>query len=394
MTTNTATSDSSRLTRLLGFLARDPGNTTLLLDALSLAIASADMPQRQRLIDHVQQHAIESAAVDAQIAHLQLLMGNYAAASAYGDKAIQAGISHPAVLLNTAYGHFYSGDYDSSAAILAKLTAQDDASVDMLLLHARALHHQAKPEPTEHMVLRALQREPAHVEAKGLLALLQYERGDNDGALRLAHDVLAQNQDQLDALLACGAVHFEQGRIEASRKTWLHTVATHPTCGRAWSGLAQLEFNELEFVPAEEHLKIAVIYMPDHIGTWHLLAWLYILQRDSQRAREALDKSYALDRNFGETHGGLAVVDALDGKDEQARVGIRRALKLDPECMSARYAEMLILQKEGKSEAATAAINQVFDRNAPGSNYSGRVLVERWLETHQGKASKTPPGQH
>lgn len=394
MTADIATTDATRLTRLLGFLERDPSNISLLLDALALTISSGDMHQAQHLIAHIESQQIEDPTVWAHMTHLQLLIRNFAAASEYGDKAIQAGIDHPAVLLNTAYGHFYNGDYTSSAAILVKLTAQNDASTDTLLLHARALHHQTASEHAEQLLTRALQLEPEHVEANGLLALLRYEHDDNDGALRLAHDVLAQNPNQLDALLACGAVHFELGNIEAARKTWLHTVAAYPTCGRAWSGLAQVEFNEMEFADAEAHLQTAVTYMPDHIGTWHLLAWIYILRGDSVLAREALDKSYALDRTFGETHGGLAVVDVLDGKLDAAQLGIRRALKLNPEGMSARYAEMLLLQRAGKTTEANALVQQVLDHQAPNNGDTGRMLIERWLQAHQGKLPPTSTGQH
>lgn len=393
MTPEIANADSNRLVRLLGFIEADPANTTLLLDALSLAISTGAADYAQQLLEHVQTHRIEHAEVHAQLAHLLLIKGDHAAAGEQGDLAIQAGLAHPAVLFNTAYGHFYSSNYSQAAAILAKITALDDAPVASLILHARALHHQELPEPAEALLTRALQQSPELIEAKGLLALLLNERGDNGEALKLAHEVLAQDANQLDALLACGSANFEQGHIEAARKTWLHTVAAHPTCGRAWSGLALVEFNELEFVHAEEHLQKAVTYMPNHIGTWHILAWIYILQNDSARARAALDKSYELDRNFGETHGGLAIVDVLDGLDAEARLKIRRALKLNPLGMSAHYAEMLLLQKAGKTNEADALVNRLLDRPA-ATGENSRVLIERWLQAHQGKAAKTPQGQH
>ncbi|WP_170866243.1 tetratricopeptide repeat protein [Pseudomonas sp. NFACC24-1] len=182
--------------------------------------------------------------------------------------------------------------------------------------------------------------------------------------------------------------------ITASRNAWLHTVAVHPECGRAWSGLARLEFNELEFDAAEEHLKTAVKFMPDHIGTWHLLAWIYILRGDSIQARRALDCSYALDRNFGETHGGLAIVDILEGMTERAQKGIRRALKLKPDGLSARYAEALLLQQAGHPEKAAQVIDQVLDRTRPDSSDTGRVLMENWLQTHQNKIPDRHPDQH
>jgi Tfp pilus assembly protein PilF len=134
--------------------------------------------------------------------------------------------------------------------------------------------------------------------------------------------------------------------------------------------------------------------MPDHIGTWHLLAWVYILRNDSISARSALEKSYVLDRNFGETHGGFAIVDAMDGLDEQARLNMRRALKLNPNGLSAHYAEMLLLKKAGKPVEASQLINKVLDRSAPNSHESGRALVEAWLRRYRAKSPDAAPGQN
>lgn len=394
MLTNNISPEQSRLNRLLGFLKQDPSNQTLLLDAISLAIEVRDIVSAQQLIEHIDSYAIDDPQVYAQATHLLLQMGQYAAAGGFGDKAIDGGITHPAVFFNTAFGHFYSGDYVDAAKLLAHLSNEADCPASVLILHARALHHQELTEEAEPLARRAGQQEPDNLEARGLLALLQYENDNNSAALHTAHETLAEDPNQLDALIACASANFEQGNLEASRKAWLYTVEAHPDCGRAWSGLALLEFNELEFMQAEEHLKIAIQFMPDHIGTWHLLAWIYILRNDSIAARKALDKSYALDRNFGETHGGLAIVDVMDGLDDQARLGIRRALKLNPNGLSVHYAEMLLLQKVGKPAEATQLVNQVLDRAAPDGPESGRALVEAWLRKHRDKSPDAAPEQH
>jgi Tfp pilus assembly protein PilF len=79
---------------------------------------------------------------------------------------------------------------------------------------------------------------------------------------------------------------------------------------------------------ALENLQRAVRHMPEHIGTWHSLAWCQILKRDFAAAQETFDRAMALDRNFGETHGELAVVHILQGKPEAADPEIKRALRL------------------------------------------------------------------
>ncbi|AKJ96681.1 hypothetical protein VM99_00900 [Pseudomonas chlororaphis] len=394
MTADHTPAEQNRLARLLSYLVQDPGNLSLLADALSLAIDLGDIAAGQQLIAHMQAQGIEQPHTYALAAHASLQAGRYAAAAAFGDKAIEGGIHHAAVLFNTALGHFHSGDYGATHTLLSRLSKDPQSPAHLLVMHARALHQLEETEEAERLVTRARQLEPENTNTRGLLALLQYENDNYSPALITAHETLAEDPDQLDALIACASVHFEQNNIVASRNAWLHTIKQHPECGRAWSGLARLEFNELEFDQAEEHLKMAVRFMPDHIGTWHLLAWIYILRRDSVQARQALDASYVLDRNFGETHGGLAIVDILDGMKERAQKSIRRALKLNPLGLSVQYAEALLLQDAGQPEKAVQLIGQVLDRTRPDSDITGRVLMENWLRTHQNKIPDRHPDQH
>lgn len=393
MALDTSTPEHARLVRLLGYLTADPRNLSLLRDAMDLVLSQGDVTSGAVLLDHLQAQAISDPELQAQACHVCLMRGDYAKAAEYGNLAISAGISHPAVIHNTALAYFYNLDFAGATPLLAKLTSTKDCPAVILVAHARALYEQELTEEAEPLALEATRAEPDNLEAQGLLALLKYENGDNQGALLASRDVLAKNPDQLDALVACASAHFELGNIEPARKAWLHTTAQYPTYGRAWSGLGQLEFNDLDFVPAEAHLKLAVQFMPDHIGTWHLLAWIYILREDSVLARQALDASYALDRRFADTHGGLAVVDALEGHEDQARIGIRRALKLNPQCMSAHYAELLLLQKAGREDQAKALVEDVLSRTLPDGN-SGHVLVQQWMNARQGRKITGLPGQH
>lgn len=393
MTTDHAAAKQDRLIRLIGFLSHDPSNPMLLADAMSLAIETGDLANGTRLIEHIRQHAIDDPQTCALALHLSLQARDFATAAGYGDKALEGGIDHPAVIFNTALAHFHSGDPETTARLFA-LHGADQSNTPALVLHARALYHQELTEKAEPLVVQAVSQSPEDLEARGLLALLRYENDDLEGALSLSRQVLIADPNQLDALVACASAHFDQRSFAASRSTWLHTVEAHPHCGRAWFGLGQLEFNALEFDQAREHLNNAVEFMPDHIGTWHLLAWIYILREDSANARDALLKAYELDRSFGETHGGLAVVDIMDGLEDEGRFGIRRALKLNPDSLSARYAEMLLLRRAGKTEEAAQLVDQVLDRTSPDGHTTGRVLMQRWQQDVLGNAQKTPSDPH
>ena len=66
------------------------------------------------------------------------------------------------------------------------------------------------------------------------------------------------------------------------------------------------------------------------------MAWCNLMKKDLAAAQQNFEAAMALDRNFGETHGGLAVVLALQGRREEAKLSIERALRLDPQSLSAR----------------------------------------------------------
>ncbi len=385
---------SSRLARLLDYLEADPGNTRLLGDALALAVECGEVSSSVRLIEHLEANPNKDPHLYAQATYLLLRTGQYKKAAEYGDHAIAAGLEHPAVVFNTALGHFHSDAYEAASALLERLTVGSDCPVAALMLHVRALDHLERNEEAESLAARAVQLEPENPEAIGLLALQQFENGDNPSAIRTAQEALSRNPDQLDALVACASAHFEQGTIEAARKTWMHAVEIYPECGRAWGGLGQIEFNDLSFDLALEHLERAVLHMPNHIGTWHLLAWIHILRSESEPARKALQQAYALDRNFSETHGALAACDVLDGRLDEARQGVRRALRLDAGCRAASYAQMLLLSHEGKPEEGKKLFRDMLARTVPSGTETGVAMVEKWMSARKGPSQKSPPGHH
>ena len=71
-----------------------------------------------------------------------------------------------------------------------------------------------------------------------------------------------------------------------------------------------------------------------------------------------LEQAEALDRSFAETQGSLAVVSALQGDSADARHRMQAALKLDPESLSARLAQALLLEGSGRPEAARAIVER------------------------------------
>ncbi|MCD6069515.1 MAG: hypothetical protein K0S42_31 [Microvirga sp.] len=378
-TTAPARPRDERLERLLNFLKIDPRNPTLLVDALQTALQHEAWETCHFLLAHAAEHGIEDARLDAHAGLIWLRSAQYQLAAEHGERALAAGLQNPSVFLNTGFAHFYSGRYDRAEELLAPLCQDEACDAATLILTARVKQHLEKTDDAIGLAMRATEAEADNAEAWGVLALAQSDDGQDREALVSVERALALAPTQLDALLAGGAACTELENFAAAQAYYERAVEHHPDCGRAWSGLGRLDFQDFKFDEAEQHLLRAVAFMTNHIGTWHLLAWIYILRGHSVPAREALQQAYAIDRNFGETHGSLAVVDAMEGDEETAWLGIRRALKLDPDNMAAHYAETLLRERAGDKPGAQAAFARIIDRPVNGD--TGRSLVEKRLAT-------------
>jgi Tfp pilus assembly protein PilF len=200
-------------------------------------------------------------------------------------------------------------------------------------------------------------------------------------ATRIAHD----------ALLVRASLYSEAREYGAARASFTALLEAHPECGRAWLGLGLIKLSQGEVEAALRDIELAAAYVPEHIGTWHVLAWIQIMRRDVSAAEAAFLRALALDRNFAETYGGLAVIAALQGREVDAHSSIKRALRLDPQSLSARYAQILLLHGHGHYPEATAVLDEVLARPLDRDGTRYRDLVNAQLRSLRAGTGQ-PPG--
>ena len=228
-------------------------------------------------------------------------------------------------------------------------------------------------------------------ECRGLLALLLCDSGDFEGAAHHAQTALKEVPKQLEARLTLMRLLQRTDPGEA-RAGYLEIVAAHPGCGRAWLALALLDLASEELEDAHRSVSEATRCQPDHIGTWHVLGWVHVLQRDAISAERAFLHALTLDRSFGETHGALAVVAAMQGRAAAARAAMRRAEKLDPYSMAARYAELLLCMAVDDLDGAQAVLEKALAFPARDSGVLYRDLIVQQLQLAKTRPDQRPPG--
>ncbi|HEU4708043.1 MAG TPA: hypothetical protein VFS17_01920, partial [Methylophilaceae bacterium] len=175
------------------------------------------------------------------------------------------------------------------------------------------------------------------------------------------------------------ALGFEE--FEVSRYLLNKALEIQPTQGRAWVTLGLIDLLDSNLRDAQKNLEKAVKYMPDHIGSWHVLAWAQLLQNNIEAAELSFLSALKIDENFGETHGGLAVIAAMKGKWDQAKELSKIAKRLDPESKSPLYAQILQLQHEGRADVAQRITDSVLKNSSMPNGRSLQEILTKYIKT-------------
>jgi tetratricopeptide (TPR) repeat protein len=364
----------SRLTRLLGYLERDAGNLRLRKDAIGLASGSGLWKIGRGLIDAGLQIDPADAELLAWGGMVDLKAQRYRHAESEMSAAVAQGVETAEIRYHLACSYFMQRRFTEAMKQLSAPLMPFELPL-ALKLQARCQHFLGKTSDAIASCRKYLSHAAEDPECNGLLALLLFERAELEAAGQHAQIALTQDRRQQEALLTRASIEFDAADYGTARRSFEELVKSHPHCGRGWLGLALIKLKDMQLHAARNDIELAANHMPDHIGTWHVLAWIRILLGDVLGAELAFDKALELDRNFGESHGGLAVIAALDGRSSDARVRIKRALRLNPQALSPRYAEMLILRQQGRLQEADALLQEVLSRPVAHSDMQYRDLV-------------------
>ena len=154
-------------------------------------------------------------------------------------------------------------------------------------------------------------------------------------------------------------------------------LAVRPDAARALigKGLSQILMGDPE--AASISLDKGAESFGTHLGSWIAAGWSYAVRGDYETALSRFNQALSIDDTFAETHGSIGVIDILQDRADEGQKRIRTARRLDPECASAALGQVLLLQGQGRSDAA----QQIFERamNTPIDG-SGKTLSQAMID--------------
>jgi len=351
---------SGRVERLRSFVDRDPDNVDLAIDLVCSAAAE------QGALDALDiEKTLNSTVVDhpeyANAIGLMLLeAGEPQHAEPYLQKVRATVSGNVGVNYNLAFALMQQHKF-------AEAIAEIDSAIDdwlqctpLMLLKARCHHHVEELDAAEQSAVSFLGQHPDHLEATGLLSLILVDAGRYAEALELSSRVLAERPDQLEALLAQANASIASADYDGAGAALSAARERFPTIGRVQVLQGQLHLLQAQHDEALQAFRTATELMPQHIGSWHLLAWCQLLLNDIDSACESFASALAIDRNFSESHGGLAVAQFFQGQFPQAQESAELALRLDRHSLSGLYAQSLLDERAGSPGHAAKLIEKIF----------------------------------
>lgn len=358
------------------YLEFDPENSQLLAQTIEVGLKFGEIQGAWELAQEAMKHFPDDTACRYQAVTAALASHHYADAIQWVSDILRTDSVPAWAQYDYAYALFQSADFDGAIAYITTVLSQADPVPRIELLMARSLHFKARYSEGESVVSTFLVSHPGDPEALGLQSLLLLDMGNSEGAGKAAEAALSQDDRQFEALLAMAVVQQGLRHFHKASELIDKALGIAPSVGRALSVKGQLLLAEGNHPGAMAAFEQAVKSMPSHIGTWHGLAWCYLLSDQFEKCREAFEAALLLDRNFAESHGGLALISHIMGDERKANEHLERALRLDRFCFTGLFVKAMRLRGEGNNEEADRIINSILAATPSGETLPLKELAE------------------
>lgn len=330
----------SELDKLEAYLRFDPENVRLLIQATDAALAERRLDSAEAYALKALQAGERSPVALQRYAHALMAKGNLADAV----PILEEGHRHSgddSFLQDLAYAYWRLGEHARIKALVEERSPKT-LSPALLVTYLRALHALGELEPAAAIAAQACMPQDTDAALLGIAALIAFDQDDLPAAASLVGRIPAGTTLPLEAAVVVGYLAVDGNRLEESHRLFNYALSISPEDGRSLLGLGMAAFSAHDFVAAENYLKRSVHSMPEHLGSWHALGWCQFIQGNRTGATAIFEHALSLDRNFGESHGAMAVIAILAGDTEGARRFAETALRLDRHSASAQFAQLLL----------------------------------------------------
>lgn len=360
---NKTSEASAKLEKFEKYLIADPTNLNLLADIIDLNIYLKNYNEAKSQIIDALSVEKDNPYFKLRLSTIYLAEGDYAASIEITSELINSNFTDPEIKFNHGYALALNRQYEDAKTFLLELYNDGHQFQLLPATLIRTLHHLGEIDEATLIANQHLENHPNDDVVMGMLSLLYFDNDDFSNAQLFADKTLELSPDNLDALVTAGGTYIGDERIDEANEILLKASKLQPDNGRIWVKISLIDMLNNDLTAAETNVRTALDCMPEHIGSWHVLGWIQIMQNDVIGAETTFNHALSLDRNFGETYGGLAIIEGLKGNWHKSDEYSKLAKKLDGDAMSTYYATILKLQSEGRGSDASRLTSVIMKSN-------------------------------
>ena len=359
---------NERILRLRGFLEIDADNVPLMLDLGDLEHRAGHFSEAESLLQRALELQPDNEKGHSRLGNLMISQARFAEAETIFRSLLERRETSPEPVLqhNLGIALAYQDRWQEALDNFVAARKGGVGDSENPLFQAYCLINLGKTQEVEGALIAALEGcEDDRVIGRS--ALLQMEYLDFKTAVKTAEQALARNPENIDANVVTSSWLMEQQEVDEAAPQITRILEIEPDNHRALLNQALVQMYNQEIPAAIDTFQRVLELTPRVVGTWVALGWAYIANNDLRNAEQTFKKGLEIDRNFGETHGGLATVYALQGRLDDSRREAKLATGLNKGGFGAVYANSLVLEQKGKRDAAVRLLGGAFKRS-PGPN--------------------------
>ena len=374
--------DIERLTRLLQYQQQDPTNLSLCIDIGFLQLSLKQFVSAKESALKAINLVPDNCSGYTLHGLVSISEGEFEIAAHMFDQAFARGETAPSAFYNHAYALSRLEKFTEAEAPAAQAAQHISDFPHAPALYIRVLHYLGKVEEAIKFA-ESLPTDTVVPGVNGMLSTLYIDAENHEKARSTATAALNENTADTDARTTLGLLALQELNASEAEAEFDRVLELHGNQGRAMlgKGLSALLGGDLPKATMLLEQTLAQTNMNTHIGTWHTLAWCHILQKNIPAAEQAFKTSLEFDRNFAETHGGLAVIALMRGNIDSAIQSAKRAQGLDKNNFSGNFAQSLIQQVSGNASQAAVIMDKILNQSIlPDGRSIQSLLIERMVK--------------
>jgi tetratricopeptide (TPR) repeat protein len=375
--------------RYEAYVESDPDNLLLWLNLGDLYHRAAQLDKATACYERCVKIDSAHAPARSRLASIMISQHRFAEAQNALRALIDSGEVDAALWHNLGLALFHQDRWSEARDCFAQAAERGLHTAPNYRYLAYALHHLGRTDEAvaacRHWVELA-----GDADSNGYLALLEMDRGNFAQARELAAGVLTRHPQHPHANIVVGSASIERQEMREARAHFEAVLRQQPENGRAWLGLGLVQLYAQQHAAAIEALENAARFIPSSAGIVVALGWARLAARDVAGAERTFQQAIEVERNFAESHGGLAVAYAFQRKIDLAQAEIKVATRLDPAGFGAAFAKTILLKLQGQEQRARNLLTHLLEQ-APAEGALPLIEHLRLYGTKALQAAKQAP---